>query len=171
MWAGPLRGVVSRGGEPMPLTLGGPKAKRAETWGYFCMKNVISTTLNCHSHIHESTHFISFALLKLHPPCFPRLAFTSKIQMHDRLQSWFGTDISIKRGGVKLILLETTSPFTKMMRFTCEQVHWEGLEVWTLSLSIIFYWMVGSWCLTPLSIIFQLYRGDYFYSIRFCKYL
>jgi hypothetical protein len=46
-----------------------------ETWGYFCMKNVISTTLNCHSHIHESTHFISFALLKLHPPCFPRLAF------------------------------------------------------------------------------------------------
>ena len=32
-----------------------------ETWGYFCMKNCISTTRNCHSHIHESTHFILFA--------------------------------------------------------------------------------------------------------------
>ena len=32
-----------------------------ETWGYFCMKNFISTTRNCHSHIHESTHFILFA--------------------------------------------------------------------------------------------------------------
>ena len=48
--------------------------------------------------------------------------------MHDRSQSWFGTDISIKRGGVKLILLDTTSPFTKMMRSTCEQVHLEWLS-------------------------------------------
>jgi hypothetical protein len=32
-----------------------------ETWGYFCMENFISTTRNCHSHIHESTHFILFA--------------------------------------------------------------------------------------------------------------
>ena len=46
-----------------------------ETWGYFCMKNCISTTRNCHSHIHESTHFILFALLKLHSRCFPSLAF------------------------------------------------------------------------------------------------
>ena len=38
-----------------------------ETWGYFCMKNCISTTRNCHSHIHESTRFILFALLKVHP--------------------------------------------------------------------------------------------------------
>jgi hypothetical protein len=35
------------------------------TWGYVCMKNCISTPPNCHSHIHESTHFILFALLKL----------------------------------------------------------------------------------------------------------
>jgi len=41
-----------------------------ETWGYFCMKNCISTTRNCHSHIHESTHFILFALLKVHPRLF-----------------------------------------------------------------------------------------------------
>jgi hypothetical protein len=27
-----------------------------------------------HSHIHESTHFILFALLKVHPRFFPRLA-------------------------------------------------------------------------------------------------
>ena len=33
---------------------------------YLCMKNFISTTRNCHSHIHESTHFILFALLKVH---------------------------------------------------------------------------------------------------------
>ena len=46
-----------------------------ETWGYFCMENFISTTRNCHSHIHESTHFILFALLKVHPHfLFPRLA-------------------------------------------------------------------------------------------------
>jgi hypothetical protein len=46
-----------------------------ETLGYFCMKNIISTTRNCHSHIHESTHFILFALLKVHPRfCIPRLA-------------------------------------------------------------------------------------------------
>ena len=46
-----------------------------ETWGYFCMKNFIFTTWNCHSHIHESTHFILFALLKVHPRFFiPRLA-------------------------------------------------------------------------------------------------
>ena len=44
-----------------------------ETWGY-CMKNSISTTRNCHSHIHERTHFILFALLKVHPRFFPRLA-------------------------------------------------------------------------------------------------
>jgi hypothetical protein len=37
-----------------------------ETLGYFCMKNFISTTWNCHSYIHESTHFILFALLKVH---------------------------------------------------------------------------------------------------------
>jgi hypothetical protein len=30
------------------------------------MKNCISITRNCHSHIHESTHFILFALLKVH---------------------------------------------------------------------------------------------------------
>jgi hypothetical protein len=42
----------------------------SETWGYFCMKNFISTTRNCHSHIHESTHFILFALLKVHPRFF-----------------------------------------------------------------------------------------------------
>ena len=41
-----------------------------ESWGYFCMKNLISTTRNCHSHIHESTHFILFALLKVHPRFF-----------------------------------------------------------------------------------------------------
>ena len=46
----------------------------SETWGYFCMKNCISTTRNYHSHIHESTHFILFALLKVHPRVFPRLA-------------------------------------------------------------------------------------------------
>ena len=46
-----------------------------ETWGYFCMKNFISTTRNYHSHIHESTHFILFALLKVHPRFFPRLAY------------------------------------------------------------------------------------------------
>jgi hypothetical protein len=45
-----------------------------ETWGYFCMKNFISTTRNCHSHIYESTHFILFALLKVPPRFFPRLA-------------------------------------------------------------------------------------------------
>jgi hypothetical protein len=32
-----------------------------ETWGYFWMKNFISTTRNCHWHIHESTHFVSRA--------------------------------------------------------------------------------------------------------------
>ena len=42
-----------------------------ETWGYFCMKNIISTTRNCHCH--ESPHFILFALLKVHPRFFPRL--------------------------------------------------------------------------------------------------
>jgi hypothetical protein len=41
-----------------------------ETWGYFCMKTSISTARNCHSHIHESTHFILFALLKVHPRFF-----------------------------------------------------------------------------------------------------
>ena len=46
----------------------------SETWSYFCMKNFISTTRNCHSHIHESTHFILFALLKVHPRFFSRLA-------------------------------------------------------------------------------------------------
>ena len=45
-----------------------------ETWGYLCMKNFIFTTRNCHSHIQESTHFILFALLKVHPCFFPRLA-------------------------------------------------------------------------------------------------
>ena len=46
-----------------------------ETWGYFCMENFISTTRNCHSHIHESTHFILFAFRKVHPRfLFPRLA-------------------------------------------------------------------------------------------------
>ena len=45
-----------------------------ESWGYFCIKNFISTTRNCHSHIHESAHFILFALLKVHPRFFPRLA-------------------------------------------------------------------------------------------------
>jgi hypothetical protein len=45
-----------------------------ETWGYFCMKNFISTTRNCHSRIHERTHFILFALLKVHPRVFSRLA-------------------------------------------------------------------------------------------------
>jgi hypothetical protein len=45
-----------------------------ETWGYFCMKNAISTTRNCHSHIRENTHFILFSLLKVHPRLFPRLA-------------------------------------------------------------------------------------------------
>ena len=44
-----------------------------EIWGYFCMKNFISTR-NCHSHIHESTHFILFTLLKVHPRFSPRLA-------------------------------------------------------------------------------------------------
>jgi hypothetical protein len=44
-----------------------------ETWGYFCMKNFTSTTRNCHSHIHESTHFILFALLNVRPRFFPRL--------------------------------------------------------------------------------------------------
>ena len=46
-----------------------------ETWGYFCMQNCISTTRNCHSHIHESTRFILFALLKVHPRFFSRLAY------------------------------------------------------------------------------------------------
>jgi hypothetical protein len=41
-----------------------------ETWDYFRMKNFISTTRNCHSHIHESTHFILFALLMVHPRFF-----------------------------------------------------------------------------------------------------
>jgi hypothetical protein len=42
-----------------------------ETWGYFCMKNCISTTRNCHSHIHENRHYILFAFLKVHPHfCF-----------------------------------------------------------------------------------------------------
>ena len=44
-----------------------------EIRGYFCMQNFISTR-NCHSHIHESTHFILFTLLKVHPRFFPRLA-------------------------------------------------------------------------------------------------
>jgi hypothetical protein len=47
-----------------------------ETWDYFCMKNCISTTRNCHSHIHESRRFILFALLKVHPRLlFPLLAY------------------------------------------------------------------------------------------------
>ena len=41
-----------------------------ETWGYFYMKNFISTTRDCHSHIRESTHIILFALLKVHPRFF-----------------------------------------------------------------------------------------------------
>ena len=45
-----------------------------ETWVYFCMNNCISTTRNCHLHIHECTHFILFALLKIHPRFFHRLA-------------------------------------------------------------------------------------------------
>ena len=45
-----------------------------ETWGYFYMKNFISTTRDCHSHIRESTHIILFALLKVYPRFFPRLA-------------------------------------------------------------------------------------------------
>ena len=39
--------------------------------------------------------------------------------MHDRSLYWIGTDISKKNGGVKLIVLDTTSPFTKTMRSTC----------------------------------------------------
>ena len=47
-----------------------------ETWDYFCMKHCISTTRNCHSHIHESRRFIVFALLKVHPRfLFPLLAY------------------------------------------------------------------------------------------------
>jgi hypothetical protein len=38
------------------------------------MKNCIITTRNYHSHIHESTHFILLALLKVHPRFLPRLA-------------------------------------------------------------------------------------------------
>ena len=38
------------------------------------MQNCISTTGNCHSHIHESTHFILSVFLMVHPRCFPRLA-------------------------------------------------------------------------------------------------
>ena len=45
-----------------------------ETWGYLCMKNCISTTRNYHSHVQESTHFILFALFKVHPRFFSRLA-------------------------------------------------------------------------------------------------
>ena len=43
-----------------------------ETWGYFRIKkkNFISTTRNCHSHSHENTHFILFALLKVLPRFF-----------------------------------------------------------------------------------------------------
>jgi hypothetical protein len=46
-----------------------------ETWGYFCMKNFIFTTPNCHSHIHEST-FVCLAqgtpsYFPLHLTCGP----------------------------------------------------------------------------------------------------
>jgi hypothetical protein len=64
--------------EKLQYTIKGPmkviSGLLPETWGYFCMKNCISTTRNCHSHIHESTHFILFALLMVHPRFFLRLA-------------------------------------------------------------------------------------------------
>ena len=42
--------------------------------GSFLKPGATSVRPICHSHIHESTHFILFALLKVHPPFFPRLA-------------------------------------------------------------------------------------------------
>jgi hypothetical protein len=40
---------------------GGPEENHRPSW-------------NCHLHIHESTHFILFVLLKVHPRFYPRLA-------------------------------------------------------------------------------------------------
>jgi hypothetical protein len=75
----------------------------SETWGYLCMDNLISTTRNCHSHIHESTHFILFASLKVHPRCFPlfgRLYFCNEfIKLSQPLTTHppSQTDLKIKR--------------------------------------------------------------------------
>ena len=62
-----------------------------ETWGYFCMNTFISTTRNCHSHIHESTHFILLDLLKVH--VYP-LFFSS-----------FALDLSVVLQATKYFLL------------------------------------------------------------------
>ena len=150
-----------------------------ETWGYLCMKNCVSTTRNCHSHIHESTHFIWFALLKLHSRCFPSQAFgPPQNQGHrgapadqpsqcacshvERIIFVNGKVVSNKISLTLPLFIDMSVPNQDSQR-SCICI----LEIWTLSLSNIFYWMIGSWCLTPLSIIFQLYRGGYFYSIGF----
>ena len=149
-----------------------------ETWDF--MKNLISTTLNCHSHIHDNTHFISFAFLKLHPPCFHRLAFgPPKVKgtgAPPRLTTPFSGRANMQNvyilvnGEVVSNNISLTPPLfidRSVPNQDCERTCICILEAWTLSISIIFYWMVGAQCLTPLSIIFQLYRGGYFYSIGF----
>jgi hypothetical protein len=55
------------------------------------MNNFISTTRNCHSHIHESTHFILLDLLKVH--VYP-LFFSS-----------FALDLSVVLQATKYFLL------------------------------------------------------------------
>ena len=42
--------------------------------------------------------------------------YSSNIQIHDRSLSWLGTETSIKRGGVKLVLWPKTSPLIEVMR-------------------------------------------------------
>ena len=54
-----------------------------ETWGYFCMKNCISTIRNCHSHIHESTHTFYFVCLAQGTP-----SFFSLVWLVGPLSSW-----------------------------------------------------------------------------------
>jgi hypothetical protein len=151
-----------------------------ETWGYFCMKNFIFTTRNCHSHIHESTHFILLAFLKLHPHCFPRLASgplmsraVGRPPPADHPSQWACPHVEciilVNREVVSNTVSLTPPLFIDMSvpnqdsERSCICI----LEVSTLSLSVIFYWLVDSWCSTQRLIIFQLYRGGYFYSIGF----
>ena len=62
------------------------------------MKNFISTTRNCHSHIHENTHFILFALLKV-PSFFSSLDLWAPVDP----SQWTWLDLQLPMQQVPII--------------------------------------------------------------------